>query len=148
MSRVASLFGRLFLAKDKRELYARGWEYYEHVQLPRCTIGEDGDEHLAEPGESELPTHLFRIPSFSMAPFGELGVGIGIYFSTLVYLPRSGFLRRRGREQLQHRGLCVPLLVRLAAVGARCHLRPRRVLPLRQDCLGRVPDLQQRRLPS
>ena len=77
-----------------------GWEYFEHVTLARHfkVNPEDQDKNKkqqldrAEPGEVDRPTQLYGVWSTSADQLGDFGIGIGIYFDTILWLAMITFL--------------------------------------------------------
>jgi hypothetical protein len=68
---------------------AKAWAYFEHFALPRYIVNEKsqrGDLTRAEPGEDDLPTKLYDPIRTPLSQMGDFGIGIGLYFSTLLAL--------------------------------------------------------------
>ena len=63
-----------------------GWDYFEHVTLPRRFCDEqgiaNGGYEKAPKGEMERPTALYPI-STPQEELADFGIGVGMYFTTL-----------------------------------------------------------------
>jgi hypothetical protein len=66
----------------------KAYAYYEHITLPRHFVGDQTASHVlrrAEPGETQ-PTELYSPFKTPNSSFNEWGIGIDLYFSTLLIM--------------------------------------------------------------
>jgi len=91
--------------KDRAPSLDKGWEYFEHIILPRCLIptdSKDSDSATSETkagiftradiGEHEKDTMLYPLWGTPLRDMADFGVGVGLYFSTLNFLAIVSFL--------------------------------------------------------
>ena len=96
---------------EPRPLLKQGWFFFEHVTLPRFVFDRSsteessyvfnlkrllccGDDKMerAEPGEELCETRLYSPIYTPLDQMGDFGIGIGLYFSTLLFIALMTFI--------------------------------------------------------
>lgn len=77
---------------EEKPSLKRSFDFYKEQTIPRRVKKEDGNYKLLEPGEESENAEFYPVITTSLEDLSEFGLGIGLYFSTLLALTGLFFI--------------------------------------------------------
>jgi hypothetical protein len=77
---------------EEKPSLKKSLEFYKAQTLPRRVLNEDNEYNLLEPGDDAEGAEAYPVLTTSLKDLGDFGLGIGLYFSTLIGLAGLFFL--------------------------------------------------------
>ena len=87
-----SLEKKKAISSERRPNIDIAWAFFEHYGLPRCKVEMETNKHdkafyeLVKSGKNDEKTTLFPLWRTDHYSLGRMGIGVGLYFDTLVAL--------------------------------------------------------------